>query len=145
MSQSERYWNSCFRSMGTSLNMTLKTMKKLIKSGMQIAPSKCSSIKLRKHKTLHQPLDNHIPATNYSPRPTISSRLRDSSSTIAKPGIVSLQTRKQWKTLKQHSNKVGENYMTNNAQHNKLVSKPMGSGASPPTETTIPYRKQQKP
>ena len=25
-SQSERYWNSCFKIMGTSLNMTLKTM-----------------------------------------------------------------------------------------------------------------------
>ena len=28
MSQSERYWNSCFKIMGTSLNMTSKTMIK---------------------------------------------------------------------------------------------------------------------
>ena len=70
------------------------------KSGMPIAPLKCSSIKSRRHKTLHQPLDNRIPTTNYSPRPTISSTLRDSSSMIAKPGIVFMQNKKTMDNFK---------------------------------------------
>ena len=46
--------------------------------------------------------------------------------TIAKPGIGSQQTKKQWTTSKQHFNKPNENYAINNAPHNKPVSKPMG-------------------
>ena len=94
--------------------------------GMQQQPGNCTQV------------------TNYLPLPTTSYTQRASFLMIAKLGISSQQTRKQWTTSKQLFNKPNKNYVINSGLCNKLASKPMGFGANPPRTMTIPSRKQPK-
>ena len=76
------------------------------------------------------------PITLYTQRPYFSM--------IAKLGIDSQQTRKQWTTSKPPFNKHNENYVINKGPHNMLVSKPIGFGANPPRPIPLHSRKQPK-
>ena len=111
---------------------------------MPTPPSKCSLIKLKTHRTLQRQRGNLIVTTNCSQLRTTLYTPRAYSSTTARHGTASQQTKKQWTTSKQPSNRPNVNYATNNEQPSKPGSKPTVSGANQLTTTTAHCRKPQR-